>query len=276
AGAIGGCARSGATRLSCSTDQFGEQRAVAARRIDARRGAEQGDALARRHLLRQAEDAVALRLHLAQVAAAVLVPVDRRAVLAVDGGVQRDRRRQLFDPGVPALVLPADAARAVAGDEDARAVVGFDRIVPAARLDLGGVHGITEYEEYMDRKHPVEKSDDEWRKLLTEEQFRVLRQKGTERAFTGAYWNSHDRALYVCAACGQELFKSEAKFDSGCGWPSFTAPADAAAVENERDDSHGMSRTEVMCSRCGGHLGHVFDDGPRPTGLRYCINSAAL
>ena len=128
----------------------------------------------------------------------------------------------------------------------------------------------------MDRKHPVEKSDDEWRKLLTEEQFRVLRQKGTERAFTGAYWNSHDRALYVCAACGQELFKSEAKFDSGCGWPSFTAPADAAAVENERDDSHGMSRTEVMCSRCGGHLGHVFDDGPRPTGLRYCINSAAL
>ncbi|HZS38140.1 MAG TPA: peptide-methionine (R)-S-oxide reductase MsrB [Polyangia bacterium] len=128
----------------------------------------------------------------------------------------------------------------------------------------------------MDRKHPVEKSDDEWRKLLTEEQFRVLRQKGTERAFTGAYWNSHDRALYVCAACGQELFKSEAKFDSGCGWPSFTAPADAAAVENERDDSHGMSRTEVMCSRCGGHLGHVFDDGPAPTGLRYCINSCAL
>jgi peptide-methionine (R)-S-oxide reductase len=128
----------------------------------------------------------------------------------------------------------------------------------------------------MSGKHPVEKSDDEWRRLLTEEQFRVLRQAGTERAFTGAYWNSHDRALYVCAGCGQELFKSDAKFDSGCGWPSFSAPAGEGAVEHEADDSHGMSRVEVRCSRCGGHLGHVFDDGPLPAGQRYCINSAAL
>ena len=128
----------------------------------------------------------------------------------------------------------------------------------------------------MSTKHPVEKSDDEWRKLLTGEQYRVLRQGGTERAFTGAYFSSHDRALYVCAACGQELFKSDEKFDSGSGWPSFWAPADERAVERETDERNGMTRTEVRCSRCGGHLGHVFDDGPRPTGLRYCINSAAL
>jgi len=122
----------------------------------------------------------------------------------------------------------------------------------------------------------VQRTEEEWRKQLTAEQFRVLRQKGTERAFTGAYWDSHDPAVYVCAGCGAPLFSSEAKFDSGTGWPSFTQPIAQGRVDSETDASHGMSRTEVTCARCGGHLGHVFDDGPRPTGLRFCINSASL
>jgi peptide-methionine (R)-S-oxide reductase len=126
----------------------------------------------------------------------------------------------------------------------------------------------------MDRKE--QKTEDEWRKLLTPSQFTVLRQKGTEPAFTGAYWASHDPALYLCAGCGNELFSSESKFDSGTGWPSFFEPVATNNVQTETDQSHGMDRTEVLCSRCGGHLGHVFDDGPEPTGLRYCINSISL
>ena len=122
----------------------------------------------------------------------------------------------------------------------------------------------------------IDRSEAEWRKLLTPEQYHVLREKGTERAFTGAFHSSHDPALYLCAGCGQTLFRSDEKFDSGSGWPSFWAPAGDEAVETETDESHGIRRTEVLCSRCGGHLGHVFSDGPRPTGLRYCINSAAL
>lgn len=127
-----------------------------------------------------------------------------------------------------------------------------------------------------DRRERIEKSEEEWRQILTDEQFRVMRQAGTEAPFTGEYTDHDEEGVYRCAGCGAELFRSDTKYHSGCGWPAFTAPAGDEAVQERQDLSHGMHRTEILCSRCDAHLGHVFPDGPRPTGLRYCINSVAL
>lgn len=125
----------------------------------------------------------------------------------------------------------------------------------------------------MDNK---EKQEADWKEQLTPEEYYILREKGTERAFTGKYWDHKDKGVYKCKGCGEPLFLSDTKFDSGCGWPSFFQPAENEKITESMDKSHGMYRTEVTCSNCGGHLGHVFTDGPQPTGLRYCINSASI
>jgi peptide-methionine (R)-S-oxide reductase len=122
----------------------------------------------------------------------------------------------------------------------------------------------------------IQRTDEEWRRLLSPEEYQILRRKGTERAFTGRYWKTKEPGTFVCAACGNALFSSDTKYESGSGWPSFYQPLDEGAIETETDVSHGMVRTEVNCARCGSHLGHVFEDGPAPTGLRYCMNSASM
>ena len=130
-------------------------------------------------------------------------------------------------------------------------------------------------QENMDTNKVV-KTDEEWKKVLTDEQFSVLREKGTERPFSGKYYLHNEKGIYTCAACGAELFTSDTKFDAGCGWPSFFNVIDSSKVVYTKDNSLGMVRTEITCARCGGHLGHVFDDGPPPTHLRYCINSVSI
>ena len=143
-------------------------------------------------------------------------------------------------------------------------------------LIAGGIVMLYAQNTKDNMENKMQKTDEEWHCLLSDEQYNVMRKKGTERAFTGKYWNNHKKGVYYCAACNSPLFSSETKFESGSGWPSYFQPINDSCVVEHEDNSYGMKRVEVLCAKCGGHLGHVFNDGPKPTGLRYCINSAAL
>jgi peptide-methionine (R)-S-oxide reductase len=154
------------------------------------------------------------------------------------------------------------------------------RLLLAALLAAGGgvlaSQGLEAEEAQTEAMKPIQKSDEEWRRQLSPEQYHVMREQGTERPFTGEYWNHHGDGVYRCAACGVELYRSDAKFDSGTGWPSFQQAVADGNIRLVPDDSHGMHRTEIRCARCGAHLGHLFDDGPGPGGQRHCVNSCAL